>query len=130
MKEEEILEGNKLIAIFMGGTIQPPLNIWDFPEATKPPWALMHLSQFLYHHSYDWLIPVIKQINGLGYDVEINSNLRRINIFTTDKGSTWNVPVYDEEFRGNSSLYKDFTDIECAWTAVIWFIEWYNTKKC
>ena len=51
------LEGNKIIAQFMGGTIEPPLNIWIFPKETEPPYALMALEQFKYHCSWDWLMP-------------------------------------------------------------------------
>lgn len=131
MNKQEILEGNKLIAEFMD--IVP---IKGFNEHTGKDYWYYNNSEMKdyealpdYNFSWDWLMPVIEKINMLHYDVEINSGLRRINISVTDVGLCDDIPEYNEEFRGNSSLYSNLSNIECVFTAIVEFIKWYNQQK-
>jgi hypothetical protein len=79
-----------------------------------------------YHTSMDALLPVILKIDDLGYDIDINSGFRRINITLSDAGLSDGMPNYYDEFRGNSSLYAEYTPIECVATAIATFLAWYN----
>jgi|SRR6185312_15737930 len=63
MKENEILEGNKLIAEFMGAVFaETQINIpskdgqWYFIEDLK------------YNYSWDWLMPVVEKIKKYWFD--------------------------------------------------------------
>jgi hypothetical protein len=59
MTQQEITEGNKLIAIFMGGGERDPGSpIWYLKEKD------FHLfpKEMMYHSSWDWLVPVISKI--------------------------------------------------------------------
>lgn len=57
MSDEEILEGNKLIAEFMGGKYYPNggWSEWQFPDGGKP-------SILYYNSSWDWIMPVVDKI--------------------------------------------------------------------
>ena len=117
MTEKEILANNYLIKSFMGKDDE---HRFLFDQLS---------TKALYHLSYDWLMPVCKKIYSLGYDVDINSNLRRINMWKTDEGFVNDVPDYSSEFRGNKSHNKDLTDTECLFLALVEFIKWYNENK-
>lgn len=98
MTQEEISEGNKLITSFMG------INN-DIPHD--------HQGIYLYHSSWDWLIPCIIKIT------EICKN----NLFNE---------LYEEKWRRlfDYQSYKFFIgDIESIWKATVIFIKWYNEQK-
>ena len=129
LDQTKILEYNKLIAEFMGYTVYnkryPRNHNYGAPEMEPAKYCI--LEKLKYHKSYDALIPVILEIEDVGYHVDINSGLRRINIISKDFHSSQNeVFLYNEEFRGNSSLYESLTPIECIYSAVINFIKWYT----
>lgn len=138
-----IEEGNKLIAEFMDVKHITGINnrkLWAniVPECVmerySDDYCLKYTDecnewQYKFDKSWEWLMPVVEKIDKLGYDVEINSGLRRINIRTTDFGYMEKVPEYNEEFRGNSSLYADLTPIQCVYQAIVEFIQWYNEQK-
>ena len=77
---------------------------WYFPTDLK------------YHKSYDWLIPVIEEIEKLNYEVTIHEF--EVDIYT----------IPDRIVRHNE---VGETKLEGIWRTVIKFIEWYNkqTKK-
>lgn len=75
--EKEILEGNKLIAIFMGGKLLMN-NIYNFPVSFgyKESYdeggyigsgksSVWDIDEMEYHTSWDWLIPVYNKILAL-----------------------------------------------------------------
>ena len=66
-----------------------------------------------YHESYDWLMPVVEKIEGLGIKVTIINNSCKINTFTSEY---------------NSTAISD-TKINAIYTAIIEFIKWYNKQK-
>ena len=96
MTTEQIIEGNQLIAEFEGCATQ--MHLTEHPktgEYTDP-------SEFEYHESWDWLMPVVEKIN------------------TTGKGGGLLYGLRD-------SLLG--ADIETAFTEVVEFIKWYNENK-
>lgn len=63
-----VIEGNKLIAVFDGWFQDPKLNKngnvnWRHPERAK--YFPTTESSFKYHTSWDWLMPVVKKWNDL-----------------------------------------------------------------
>ena len=126
MTKEEILEGNKLIAEFMGGTFK---NIsskdiavsWvsihmkdddvnfqeeDYPE--KPHnGSCWKFNELKYHSSWDWLMPVVEKIEKTYAYVDI-------------KGCAVNISTIVETSAP--------TKIEAVYMACVEFIEWYNNK--
>ena len=136
INEKGKLEGNILIAEFKGGvpTIIKVDGIHDYVEGYTLPLDYVDgtyyckVQDLRYHSSWNDLIPVVKKMYALGYGVNINSGMRRIHISRNDTGLIADLPEYDEEFRGNSSLFEEYTDSECLWKAIIDFLEFYNDK--
>lgn len=103
MKTEEIIEGNKLIAEFMG------LRWNNIPVSTKG--RLME-----YHSSWDWLMLVVEKIESNGYVVEIKKR--------------WIEIRSDNEIRNiQNYIEPDQSKIEAVWLAVAEFIKWHNPSK-
>jgi hypothetical protein len=112
MTEQEILEGNKLIAEFMGYKYFPNNSLNGIKGVyEKEGKSLMLITDFTYHSSWDWLMPVVEKIGSLEcvYHWELTQNT-----FT----------IYsDEDFQHFG------TDIERVCTTIIEFIKWYNDVK-
>ncbi len=110
MDKKEIIDGNKLIAQFMGAVWkyqEHPYNsyAWYFEANIRP---TKHSSswwdEFLYHEEWNWLMPVIEKINnGLVY-------------------------LESKEYLTIQSLKINST-IEAVWLAVINFIKWHIENK-
>ena len=60
--ENEIIEGNKLIAEFMEVEIN---NCTSYPEEGR---KCFHIDDVEYHSSWDWIMPVIKRFNITEFD--------------------------------------------------------------
>ena len=101
---QEQIEGNKLIAEFMGGKVVDNIFVCDESTRTKNERCLHHynVSQALYHSSWDWLMPVVKKCKE------------------TD-------PISYPYFYFKHAL--DTLRIELVWQAVVNYIEWYNKNK-
>lgn len=121
MQETKILEGNKLIAEFMGWKSNhnhlPLTNkynhgnfeIWiDFN--TDP----IMCSDLKYHLLWDWLMPVVEKIEGMMYWVNMVGK------------EVW---IQDEKLDTIIEPLFGSTKIEAIWQTVVEFIEWYNSKK-
>lgn len=129
MDKQEIIEGNKLIAEFMGWTIEPGM------EDDKDPYynwnkgfSMALLSDLLFHEKWDWLMPVVEKIEdcfGGSIMVRIHDKRCHIEMGTqygiTKKGENIDVP----------DCYNGFckTKIEATWKSVVKFIKWYNSQK-
>jgi len=96
MKEE-----NKLIAEFMG-----LVNSYSDKDYTK--WMK-------YNSSWDWLMPVVEQIEHLNYFVDINH---------------W-TSIYKAEWETRDCIVTviDGTKFKNTYKAVVEFIKWYNENK-
>lgn len=121
----DILEGNKLIAEFMGlknkcKTEHPhvfPDGVWIHENGNGG--ATIH-----YDSSWDWLMPVIDKINDMGKEYHFA-------IFKT---------YYSMSVEKSNKVYKDFSfahseikykgkEIEGAYKLVVKFVQWYNQNK-
>jgi len=124
MTKEEILEGNKLIAEFLGyiyvpyttgnygGTHGWVLKNYKLIDKKMPKLFLGRTTKdLLYHKSWDWLMPCVEKINKINI-LELPSNLGTLKIKV--KGSLYGIGV-------------DNT-IEDVWEVVVLFIKTYNEK--
>lgn len=118
MSEQEIIEGNKLIAEFMGGItsnmnnriVQGYQNIW-LPFHGICNWGTIKTGNgkiLLYHSSWDWLMPVVEKIKNIS-------------------GAFINSDSQDEKFAYLIFSLSITTPIETVYIYVINFIKWYNT---
>lgn len=106
MPEQEILEGNKLISKFMGVDDGIPHD---------------HQGIYLYHSSWDWLMPVWNKIQrwgkfefGIDWEQSIGEMFITISTTKTNKFT----------FRW---LYSG--DIKDVFYVVVEFIKWYNSQN-
>jgi hypothetical protein len=127
-KQEQILEGNKLIAEFMGmqflSTHIDSHNYEQYSysmpdELSKQVYGYTDATCFLsdeqFHISWDWLMPVVEKIGELNCIVEITTS-KQCRIFTTKDADKpyWNIT--------NGKM------IEAVWQAVVEFIKRYNNQ--
>lgn len=110
MKEEEIIEGNRLIAKFLGYQFKIDDNF-------KYPYFIVHGNVFFenelsYHRSWDILMPVVEKI----------AETRRYAIIDEVPEDEWWVYV-------NLIYLKITTSILSVWQAVVEYIKWYNENE-
>lgn len=121
------LEGNKLIAEFMG---IPKCDrcIGDCGQYKFGNSIYYRVDELFYHTSWDWLMPVVEKIGNIHYGwMELENEFQ-------DTAFPFTFGMRDAEgnymFRFNASqLHTAPTLIEATWSAVIDFITWYNTTK-
>ena len=112
MSEEQRIQGNLLIAKYMGGkltSIEGLNGVYKWTSETHQPFSdkLNFPNTLKYHESWDWLMPVVIKI----------FNLELINF-----------PGYILQLADvNLSLTR--LNIEELWKSIIKFIEWYNNEK-
>lgn len=124
--EKDIIEGNKMIAEFMGfKRIESPKVKEVYMRAKH--WIIEGHGYFddeelKYHTSWDWLMPCVEKIETIdqekeddGYSVLIQGVLCQIS---------------DMNMMGTliSEGFKD-KKIDAVWQAVIQFITWYNQNN-
>jgi hypothetical protein len=97
----EIVEGNKLIAEFMGDKGHDMLS-------------------YQYHSSWDWLMPVVERIGEMP---SINFNLSSFD------GAVFYDDDYKHTASGNRIAKKENTMIQSTWLAVVEFIRWHNHQS-
>lgn len=104
--KEEILEGNKLIAEFLGLTIiTDGISLFDanYKQLAK------------YNESWNDLMPVVEKIDSIIPD----------NCMVKIEYRDCVIPLGDDE-----AIYKyESTKIKAVWQAVVEFIKWYNTQN-
>lgn len=147
MTRKEVIEGNKLIAEFMGysvgfphktdkyGYIQTvegyiiPSIVNPSPHPSDIDTHQFSLTDLRFHSSWDWLMPCIEKIELIEdsyhgrFVVYISSNNCTIQStnFRLDKISV-------EPSHYFNSLYGN-SKIEAVWVAIVEFIKWYNSCK-
>ena len=121
MSDEEISKCNKLIAKFMGGIFkisEEGFKYCELPneiiDAIKHPllgssWTGMN---FMFHKSWDWLIPIVERIESIGVKVTIIGNSCNIKTF---------ISGYDLMIIGENKLHATYQGI-------LAFIKWQNNK--
>lgn len=124
----EIIEGNKLIAEFMGGSIKENLTVNGYTQMNLPWWAFevfdfdkLRVAGYDYHKSWDWLMPVIEKIHKMGKMISIN--------FYSDGNSPIECRIYNWVLGGPQHAAESSISIQSCWLAVIDFIKWYNENK-
>lgn len=121
MTDQQILEGNALIAKFMNWT-------YGHPDRTEPRWQNQWFTpkkEGQYRHeilkfdsSWNWLMPVAEKIESLGWNINI---LRQ------------EVTIYDDKFKarndGRCIVKNTTTKLESLFLAIVEFIELHNERN-
>lgn len=132
MKQQQITEGNKLIAKFMNhsiwGFVRNELNTntlrglfspKEFKKAEKDGYKL----RFNYHSSWESLMPVFEKIEKLKDGTyKINSSIHQ-NIEGKHETRFWT-----KELGGLLVNNVSKNKMESVWKSCVEFIEWYNKK--
>lgn len=119
MTQEQIIEGNKTIAEFMG-TKEDETRY--FHESSE---YFFEACELEYHFSWDWLMPVVEKIE----DIENESG-----------GNSFQVAIYEDEVKiydRRTTPWSEVVNIPAngegkkanAYKAVVEFIKWYNESK-
>lgn len=114
----EILEGNKLIAEFMGWQLVEGVT-WEsnWQNDKKEMVGKDFSSDLLFHSSWDWLMPVVEKIESFdckSIDCRFKIERYQCKVYY----NTVNM-IYDRSNIGTSK-------INSVWIAAIRFIKWYN----
>lgn len=120
------LEGNKLIAEFMGGKHIPAtgrsIEVFEFNDQNLRGTFTVnendsgYLTPLSYDKSWDWLMPVVEKIENLGFEFFIVENRCKVK-HNTDKS----IEVL--------SYLEGGTKLEITYQTVVEFIKWYNENK-
>jgi hypothetical protein len=124
----ETIEGNKLIAEFMGGEIRKGRKVETvMMDGVNGPFVSERVSDLKYHTSWEWLMPVVEKIEILSasiywaFSVEIRKNF--CAVYCHEKGKQDGM-IYQTPYGTNPK-----SKIVAVWDAVIAFIQWYNKQK-
>jgi hypothetical protein len=135
MTKEEITEGNKLIAQFMGyqyeigGGIEPSgwytLVPLTFSDGFTREYLCREDSKLSYHKSWDWMMPVVDKINGMGKAYSFAIFKSYVSL-TVEKGG--------KVFKDFSFAYSEYitatqTGKEAAFKLLVKFVKWENENN-
>ena len=116
MTAETIIEGNKLIAEFMGVkdgqiSVSKTRTIFSGPENG--------IEVFAFHKSWDQLMPVVERIEMMGCIVEISMCLGRMCRIrkVISNSQDW------------QAVHESNSSIEAVYLPVVEFIKWHNQNK-
>lgn len=109
MEQNEIIEGNRIIAEFMGWVHHEDKAYDDY-----------EMSQLRYHNSWDKLMPVVEKINTLAID-----NVGEVGVYI--KPFACYVAEDEHHPITMSTVANHPVLIEIVWITIVTFIRWYNT---
>ena len=119
MTDSEILEGNKLIAEFMG--IQVIDNEIDSPF--RPNLNCFRENELKYHSDWNWLMPVVGKISTIKFRFGRFST----KIVTLSREPYCRMDSTAKSFRNSS--YNGTPLINAVYETVLDFIKWYNKTQ-
>ena len=129
MTETEILEGNKLIAEFMGISKQDTFAGKRYIYCI---YNNKYSTQLHFNESWDWLMPVVEKIENLEFGkwyMHIQGNT--VDIEDGNEGiGLWDFHINNED--PDFSLFpsnKKLKSVEAVYIAVVEFIKWYNNER-
>ena len=129
MEAKEIIEGNKLIAEFMGGKLIPfPDSVYkevyefetEITYCSGKKWPIPVLA---YHVSWDWLMPVVEKIKTIKHPDYYGFGFSMINDTIQFTADNLIVPQFKKHWKEKDSM------LNATWLAVVEFLEWYNQNK-
>lgn len=116
MEQSEIIEGNRIIAVFDGWKYSKSGKTIRRRSCSNSPYRLKDIQ---YHSSWHWIMPVVEKIENLGFDSRIMGN-------NSDGGYVCDfVDINNNEATCQISYESK---IEAVWLAVLHFIKWHNTQ--
>lgn len=118
LTKEEILEGNKLIAVFMGDYFDTGLEPSYYIRYNKE----YKLEDSQFHCSWDWIMPVVDKINGMGKAYSFAIFKSYVSL-TVEKGGK---VFQDYSFAYSEYITQTQTGKEAAFKLLVKFVKWEN----
>jgi hypothetical protein len=124
-----ILEGNKLIAEFMGAKFEPEWRfLANLDNPIEPTWVFevaptQHSCKnwsnesLQYHESWDWLMPVVEKIENM----EVNNVFYEVLI--ADRCCSISIGKESEHFWVSTGIFECSSKIDAVWQTVVKFIK-------
>jgi hypothetical protein len=115
METKEIIEGNELIALFMGALWGEHSKMWGIGKAKYIEVGKKQFVSAIEHHKpidlkynseWNWLMPVVEKIESLEFGIEVVGNYCKVI--------------------GANIQCSQPTKLQATYKAVIEFIKWYN----
>lgn len=131
MKAEEIIEGNQLIANFMGYVLKPAekgvyakAQYWQTrtKRTAGPDDFIGYLDTLYFHEQWSWLMPVVEKIFQTPFEDGTYPSFRTFGMIDYDTGG-YMVRIDRHRVFSSEKL------IESTWLAVIDFIETLSQAK-
>jgi hypothetical protein len=129
--EAAIINGNKLIATFMGWDEENDQYPSNIPDEI---WGNFFDNEIKYLTSWDWLMPVVEKISRIEYERgEQNNGFETVLVVDTAYPRTFgmiNSQTGNPMVRINRNpVYEAPTLIEATWLAVVNFIAHFSEKE-
>lgn len=126
MNKEQVIEGNKLVAEFMGLKFDESKTDDHkfYTESNQGTWTSKRYVNPKYHSSWDWLMPVVDKIIDTDITAAPQWTGYRVEIVPRGyvKISGFPMPTITTNVSIEGSL------INAVYKAVIQFIQWYNQQ--
>lgn len=114
MTQEQIIEGNKLIANFMHSKGEVQAYCWYEGNPSTSTYIMYTEHSAKFHKSWDWLMPVVKKIEDMRFTFCITKDAS----FIRREHDYW-----------ETTTTKTGSKIEIVWELVVEFIKWRNQQK-
>lgn len=122
--QKTVLEGNRIIADFMGIKIGVDLYSWR-PGCQDP----IQEHNLNFHASWGWMMDVVEKIADTPMEDFINEKTEDGGYaYPITFGRRTEIGEWMVKFRGHGVHTAD-TLLKAAWEAAVDFIEWYNQQK-
>lgn len=108
---KDIIEGNKLIAEFM--QMKENSLGWEIPGSFQCQWTNCELTDFRFHTSWDWQVPVYSKIMQKVYGLDVSNLLVQMKF-----------KFYFESY----GYATEFNDIKHGFDMILKAIRWYNSQ--
>ena len=118
MNDLEIINGNKLIADFMGLSYCTKYQYEGLYKNYEHNDRICNYNELKYHSDWNWLIEVVKKIE------ELNNNIYQVDIL--QEGCKISIRCKQFIDKTVSKLPDNTTKINAVWLAIVEFIKWYN----
>lgn len=118
LTSNEVYEGQKLIANF----INLPIEKTSYGDVYKHYDEVYLPNELLFYNSWDWLMPVIDQINNLGKEYSFAIFKTYVSL-TVERGGKM---YKDFSFAHSEYITLSQTGIEAAFKLIIRFLAWYK----
>lgn len=120
MNTEQIIEGNILIADFMGFQ-RTEKGSGEVTYKGKGRGVVIWASTLEFHSSWDWLMPVVEKIEDTKADEHYYFKFDMINRNEVEITYEDNSVFFIDSFKTKNKK-------EAVWLAVVEFIKWYNKQ--